>query len=105
MAALATPSVGYLIGFPVAAFVAGLVVERWHAPVFPAALAGAVIGGILVLYAFGIPGIALMSGKPMGEAFWGALVFLPGDAIKAVLAALVTQGVAQARPGALLSRA
>ena len=105
LAALATPSVGYLIGFPVAAFVAGLVVERWAAPILPAALAGAVIGGIVVLYAFGIPGIAVMSGKPMGEAFWGAMVFLPGDAIKAVLAALVTQGVAQARPGALLSRA
>lgn len=105
MAALATPSVGYLIGYPIAAFVAGLVVERWKTGILPAAFAGAVVGGILVLYAFGIPGIALMSGKPLGEAFFGAMVFLPGDLVKAVLAALITRAVAQARPGALLSRA
>ena len=30
--------------------------------------------------------------------------YVPGDLIKAVLAALVTQAIAQARPGALLSR-
>jgi biotin transport system substrate-specific component len=105
MAALSTPSVGYLIGYPVAAFVAGLVVARWKAGILPAAFAGAAIGGIVVLYAFGIPGIALMAGKPLGEAFLGAMVFLPGDLIKAVLAALITRAVAQARPGALLSRA
>lgn len=46
-----------------------------------------------------------MSGKSLAEIFWPAMAFLPGDLIKAVLAALVTQGVAQARPGALLSRA
>lgn len=103
-AALGTPSLGYLIGFPVAAFVAGLVTERLRLPVVWAALAGAVLGGIVVLYAFGIPGIALMAGKPLGEAFWAGMVFLPGDLIKAVLAALVTQAVARARPGALLSR-
>ena len=105
MAALSTPTVGYIIGFPIAAFVAGLIVERLRTPVLPAALAGAVIGGILVLYAFGIPGIAVMAGKPLSEAFLGAMVFLPGDLIKAVLAAFITQAVAQARPGALLSRA
>ena len=101
----AGPTVGFLVGFPVAAFVAGLVIERWRVGVLPAALAGAVLGGIVVLYAFGIPGIALVAGMPIGKAFWGAMVFVPGDVLKAVLAALVTQGVARARPGALLSRA
>lgn len=99
------PSAGYLIGFPFAAFVAGLVVEKWRAPVGIAAFAGAVIGGIVVLYAFGIPGMALTLGKTLPEAAVLALPFLAGDLIKAVLAALVTQTIAQARPGALLSRA
>ena len=55
----AGPSVGFLIGFPVAAFVAGLIVERWQAPVAAAALLGSVLGGVIVLYAFGIPGILM----------------------------------------------
>jgi biotin transport system substrate-specific component len=99
------PSAGYLIGFPFAAFVAGLVVEKWRAPIAIASFAGAVIGGIAVLYAFGIPGMAITLGKSLPEAALLAIPFLAGDAIKAVLAALVTQTIAQARPGALLSRA
>lgn len=99
------PSSGFLIGFPFAAFVAGLVVEKWRVSVGVAAFAGAVIGGMVVLYAFGIPGMALALGKSLPEAALLATPFLAGDLIKAVLAALITQAIAQARPGALLSRA
>ena len=101
----AGPSVGYLIGFPVAAFVAGLVVERWRAPVPVAALAGALLGGVVVLTAFGILGMSVMLAKTLPEAALLALPFLPGDLIKAVLTAAVTASIAQMRPGALLSRA
>ena len=100
----ASPSVGFLIGFPIAAFVAGLIVERWTAPLGIAAFAGAIVGGIFVLYAFGIPGMSVMLDKSMTEAAGLATPFLIGDLIKAALAALITQGVAQMRPGALLSR-
>lgn len=98
------PSAGFLIGFPVAAFVAGLVVERWKAALPVAAFAGAVLGGIVALYAFGIPGMALVLGKTLPEATLLAAPFLPGDLIKCVLAALITRAIAQMRPGALLSR-
>ena len=101
----AGPSVGYLIGWPVAAFVAGLVVERWHAPVAYAAFAGAVLGGMFVLYAFGIPGMMLVLGKSLPEAALLATPFLAGDLIKTVLCALITQTIARMRPTALLSRA
>ena len=100
----AGPSVGYLIGFPIAAFVAGWIVERWSAPLGIAAFAGAFIGGIPVLYAFGIPGMALMLDKSLPEAALLATPFLAGDMIKAFLAALITRALAQMRPGALLSR-
>ncbi len=101
----AGPSVGYLIGFPIAAFVAGFVVERTSLPVGYAAACGAVLGGIGALYAFGIPGMAIMLDKSLTEAAHIGMAFLPGDVVKVVLAALVTRGIAQARPGALLSRA
>jgi biotin transport system substrate-specific component len=98
------PTAGFLIGFPVAAFVAGLVVERSRAPVGWAAGIGAFLGGIVTLYAFGIPGMALMLDKSLPEAALLITPFLPGDAIKVVLAALITRGLARMRPGALLSR-
>lgn len=98
------PSTGFLIGFPIAAFVAGLIVERWNAPLPLAALTGSVLGGVVVLYAFGIPGMALVLDKSLSEAALLATPFLPGDMIKCALAALVTRGIAQMRPNALLSR-
>jgi biotin transport system substrate-specific component len=101
----ASPTVGFLIGFPVAAFIAGLVVERSRASVGLAAGIGALVGGVIVLYAFGIPGLALMLDKSQPEAALMITAFLPGDLIKVVLAALITQGIARMRPDALLSRA
>jgi biotin transport system substrate-specific component len=100
----AGPSVGYLVGFPVAAYVAGWVVERTTLPLGLAAGAGAVIGGIGVLYLFGITGMAAMLGKSWGEAAVLGMAFLPGDVLKAVLAGLVTRSIARLRPGAVLSR-
>ena len=69
-----------------------------------AAGAGAVIGGIGVLYLFGITGMAVMLGKTWGEAALLGMAFLPGDVIKAVLAGLVTRSIARMRPAAVLSR-
>ena len=98
------PSAGFLIGFPMAAFVAGWIVQHWRVGVGLAAFAGATVGGILVLYAFGIPGMALVLGKTLPEAAVLATPFLAGDLIKAGLAAAITAGLASVRPGALLSR-
>lgn len=100
----AGPSVGFLIGFPIAAFVAGFVVERTSLSVGLAASCGAVLGGIAALYAFGIPGMALVLGKSLTEAAHLAIAYLPGDIIKVVLAGVITQTLAQVRPTALLSR-
>lgn len=100
----ASPTVGFVVGFPVAAFVAGLVVEKWAAPIGVAALAGAVLGGIVVLYAFGITGMALVLDKSLPEAALLITPFLAGDALKAGIAALITRGLARVRPDALLSR-
>jgi biotin transport system substrate-specific component len=101
----ATPSVGFLIGFPVAAFVAGWIVERTTLAVGPAAWAGSVIGGIAVLYVFGIIGMSIMLEKPIADAALLAVAFLPGDALKTVIAGFVTAAIAGMRPGTLLSRA
>ena len=95
---------GFLLGFPVAAFVAGLVTERAALPIGRAAAAGAFLGGIVVLYVLGAAGWALMLGKSMAEVQVFLLGFLPGDLIKVALAGLITRSVARMRPGSLLSR-
>jgi len=100
-----SPSAGFLIGFPIAAFVAGLITERLRdMPVFAAAALGAVIGGILVLYIPGIIGMAVTLKKSLPEASLLATPFIPGDLIKAVLAGAITASLAKARPDAVLSR-
>ena len=115
----AGPRAGFLIGFPVAAFVTGLIVEKWTAPIAPVAFVAAAMGGILALYAIGIPVMAAMlSEESLSKMFTDlpahrslslplalSALYIPGDLIKCVLAALITRAVAQMRPGALLSRA
>lgn len=101
----ASPSVGYLIGFPVAAFVIGWMVERSTMPVGPAATLASIIGGIGVLHVIGIVGMSVMLDKTLAEAAFLDAAFLPGDAIKTVIAGFVTQGLARMRPASLLSRA
>ena len=102
----AGPSVGFLVGFPVAAFVTGWVMQRTTLSPGLSAWAASTIGGIGVLYVFGIVGIALMTGVSIQEASLGAaLSFLPGDVVKTVIAGLVTQSLSRMRPASLLSRA
>ena len=99
------PTVGFLIGWPIAAFVAGLVTEKLRsAPLVAAASIGAFLGGVIALYIPGIIGMAVMLDKTLAEAIALVLPFIPGDLIKVVLAGLITSGLARARPTAVLSR-
>jgi biotin transport system substrate-specific component len=100
-----SPTVGFVIGFPVAAFVAGLVVEKTRAAIGLAAFAGALVGGVLVLYLFGITGMSLVLGKSWPAASLLVGAYIPGDLIKAAMAGFITQGLAKLRPEAVLSRA
>jgi len=94
------PSVGYLVGFVVGAAVVGLVVERFRTLTFWRVLAASVVGGMLVMYALGIPLQALVTGFPLQTVATGSLMYLPGDLLKAVIATSVTVGVVRAYPAA-----
>lgn len=99
------PTVGFLIGFPVAAFVTGWIMQRMRrAPVFPSALVAAVLGGILVLYVPGILGMVVMLDLTPVQAAVSMAAFVPGDLIKAGLAAALTASLYKARPASVLSR-
>ena len=53
----------------------------------------ALIGGIVVLYAFGIIYLAFAANIGLKQAFIGSMAFIPGDVVKAVVAALVGRAV------------
>ena len=97
------PTVGFLLGWPVAAFVVGWLTERGGARYRLAwGLVANLVGGVLVLYAAGILGIAAVTGLSLGAATVSTLPFVPGDLVKVVLAAVVARGVHAAYPGLLM---
>ena len=100
-----SPTGGFFIGFPFAAFATGLVVEKWKGGnLFLVSTVAAILGGIILLYVFGISGLAIKLNKSFLEASVLVMAFIPGDIVKAVLAGFITQAIAKARPGSLLSR-
>ena len=91
---LLQPTCGFLIGLIPAAWVIGLLTV--HRPPHPIRTALACLAGPAVLYAVGLPYMAVILNQYMGKAMgfsailWaGMLPFLPGDMLKiAVTAAL-----------------
>jgi biotin transport system substrate-specific component len=98
------PTGGYLLGFIPGAFVVGLVVKllitRAQAPLTQLAcyLAACIAGGIIVVYAIGIPWSSVATGISMHKAAYGALYFVLGDLIKAVITSLVARSVRRVYP-------
>jgi biotin transport system substrate-specific component len=94
------PTVGFLLGFPVAAFVTGYFSAQWRgsAPVVTTVLA-AILGGVFMLYIFGIVGFAMVTGQTLAQATSIMWVFVPGDVVKAGLAGIITESVLRLRPG------
>jgi|SRR6478735_3876825 biotin transport system substrate-specific component len=100
LAVFVGPSAGFVIGFPFAAFAVGWFTERFCRDGryrLGRGIAAALLGGVGVLYVFGAVGFMMVTQlSPLP-----VLVFIPGDVIKAVIAALVARGVHAAYPGLL----
>jgi len=93
------PTAGYLYSWPIAAFVIGLLTQAtWRRFNLGYAFLANVVGGILVVYAIGVPFTSLYADVPLGTSFVGSFLFLPGDLVKALIAALVAVGVRRAYP-------
>ena len=100
-----SPTAGFLIGFPFAAFFTGYAMEKLtRLSVGPAAALAALIGGVLVLYAFGIAGMALVLERSVFEATALVAAYVPGDLIKAALTGVITAALYRARPHSVKSR-
>lgn len=97
----AGPSAGYLCGFVLGAAVTGWLVER-RLPKYPMwwGAVSNIVGGIGAVYLVGIPVQAAVLGTSglLATALSAAL-FLPGDAIKVVIATVVAAAVHRGYPG------
>lgn len=80
---------GYLVGFVVAAALTGRLAEqRWDRR-FSSAL-GAILTGNVVIYLVGLPWLAVVLGTGLDKTLeYGLYPFVPGDALKLYLAAML----------------
>ena len=62
------------------------------------AFAASALGGLLVVHAFGVAGLVKLASLSWTQAFFGTLVFVPGDLIKCALCAMVVHTVARGLP-------
>ncbi len=111
LAVLAGPTGGFLLGMIPGAVLTGLLAGRiqinsassnaisgqqgWAemAPQVLRCWLASVVGGMLVVYAVGIPWLAMVTGMGLTKASLAILVFIPGDLLKALIASIVAQRV------------
>jgi biotin transport system substrate-specific component len=100
LAVFAGATAGYLVSWPIAALVVGLLTERFWAHYHLSwGVVANLIGGICVVYAIGVPVLKGVTGLPWSDAVWlGAAVFIPGDLVKAVVAAGIAVRVRRSYP-------
>lgn len=82
------PTGGYLLAFPIAAWVAGATASRWRS--MPGIALGALLG-LVVIHAGGLAWLAALSGREAATAV-GLAPFFVGDLLKIALVALVGVG-------------
>lgn len=104
---LVGPTGGYLVGWIPGALVVGLLVKYWAirrsntAVRYIAVSIAAIIGGIGVIYLFGVPWTSVVANLPLRASALGSLVFIPGDVIKAVITGVVAVTVHRSYRGLL----
>ncbi len=94
---LAGPTAGYLLSYPLAAYVIGWLVER-RKDSSAARLAGALLAGEAIIFALGCAWLGQVMHAGLAGALAGGLVpFLPGEGIKIALVIAAVRGVEYAQ--------
>lgn len=101
----AGPTGGYLLGWILGSLVIGVLYKYWvlrrssQAMRIATGFAAVVLGGIVLIYACGIPWTAMITGMPMSTSLLGSLGFLPGDLLKAGVTTAVAATVHRSYSG------
>ncbi len=100
------PTAGFLLGWLPGVVVVGLI-ARWALRaagtrgLIPRLLVAHTVGGVAVVYALGVPMLAVQTQVSISRALAISAVYLPGDAVKVVVASVVTAAVVRGYPRVL----
>ncbi len=93
------PGGGYILSWPIAAFVIGYLVEKnIHSLNFFKVFVFNVFGAMIIVYAGGVTYLSYASNLPWGPTAISALTFIPGDLIKVIIASIIIIKVNQVYP-------
>lgn len=103
LGAFVGPTAGYMLGWVFGAIVIGLIAHSGRPTWWRTALA-TIVGGIVVVYLFGIPVQAAVTGVPLDLTALSTVAFLPGDLLKAGVATALALALRRAYPKAFPAR-
>ena len=83
------PSAGFLISWPITAFVLGYIFSKFKSLQIANVLAVNLTVGIFLIYLIGVPIQAAIMNIGVGEAAVTSLVYIPGDVVKALVASII----------------
>lgn len=93
------PTGGFLLAWPLAAYAVGWLIERsWRRLGLLQAFIANVVGGIVLIYLVGVPWMAVVAELTPWQALIAAGAFIPGDLVKAGLAAFVAVSLKHSYP-------
>ena len=102
---LAGASAGFIIGFPIAAYITGWLMEKTKSVDIQISVSlSSIMGGIVILYIPGLIGMMINAGMSLNAAIVAVAVYLPGDILKVILVTIVTSAILKARPNSVLTR-
>jgi biotin transport system substrate-specific component len=94
-----SPRGGFLIGWVVGAWVIGRMAQLWRRRfALGWGILANIVGGIVVIYAIGIPWMAHQMGTSLVKGLVATWVFVPGDLAKALIAAVIASAVHRGYP-------
>ncbi len=112
VAVFVAPSAGFLLGWLLGAVVCGVSMRQFMKRMpdakgkglLIAAFLSSLIGGIVVMYFFGILGLMLAAHLSATQATLAMLAFVPGDLVKCAVCAILVQSVVRGMPSWRLDR-
>jgi len=99
LSALVGPSAGYIFSWPIAAFLIGYFTEKvWGSLKVWKLIIINFIFGVVLVSLIGAPVMALITNTSVIAGLIGALAFLPGDLIKAIIASIIVVQIKKISP-------
>lgn len=102
IAHLVGPTAGYIWAFPIAAFLVGLFIEQFakRGPIKAwQVFISCVLGSMIIVHTLGFTWLLYVTGIPINKLMYSSLLpFLPWDAVKALIATIITMTLYRAKP-------